>query len=305
MNRDGSVILPLWGLDNGQVSLPRPHEWHHGTLLFRVWWDDPAAVPLDPIHGFVAPYRLPYGRHNGSELDQYVYNHVNGQSQQSPFISTSLSLFWTLATAFKMSRSPQREGRTVKISIIRAISVKPDDMIIALHHLPEANGCSRIQQLRNFADQSQEVLIKHQIPMKAVIGTFSFTTFQSRDHDPFWVPEFPWLTFPFNDIPAKLYAEIWLGTFIKGEWGAQHAMMSLRLAARLLSARQESFVGVQEDVMTLAIYLYRWPSSRCAEVFRPKWNDSFRIMNECWTVLQEEAATQRKPAREPMTFCAF
>lgn len=249
------TLLPLWGW-NKQQGIPLPEEWSDQTLLFRVWFDGPESVQFDPEHGFVA--HNPYTSRSGTKNREIIYDHVDLKTQRSPYISTTLSLFWAMARAYAMTGSYSTKGKDIKISAIRASKLKTSKMFIALEHLPrESEDYPKAGKLELFADQSQEVLILNSIPANAVIATWSFQT------ELFKAPELPWIEH--FDEPGKTaawkYAENWASTFRDNRrfWDPNmHATRCLNLAIRLIDG-DTSRRSVCNHILNLAAYLYRWP----------------------------------------------
>jgi hypothetical protein len=299
MDRNGLLILPLWGLDDGRVHLPHPKRWHSETLLFRVWWDGPGVITFTPREGFV-PRNLSQQRPiNKKTLQELVYRHVNRETQQSPFVSTSLSLYWAFATAFKIFKANHAAGKAVKISIIRAYDIRSEMIHVALDYLPKSEN-PHLQKLRKWADHSQEVLIQAGIPACAVIGTYTvdFTLRTTIRADGLCAAkEHPWMTFDDGRISAKDYAERWLDAFSNYKSQGKHAMQCLRFSAQMLGKEMSETHG---DAATLANYLYRWPSSRCTRIYRPTLEASFEVISRRRQVaLKAEAEVRRPPDSAP------
>jgi hypothetical protein len=287
MDSNGSLILPLNGLDNGRIELPNTKSWHPGTFIFRVWWDGPTVVKQHPQAGFLAHDTRLRSFTSETELHEAVAAHVNNETLSSRLISTSLSLFWALAHAQKVRASGQTEGYDIKISIIKASELDPATIIVARHCLPQFYQDCDMSTLRTYADQSQEVLVYHQIPDNAILRTFIYRTYEyGSDHaygtELRWAKELPWLAFDdSSSMKAKDLARQWENVFTQSEnkrMRKMHGERCLRLALRLLKGYNDC--ELRDQVLALAIYLYRWPGSQtrapswdfCAELIRRRWN---------------------------------
>jgi hypothetical protein len=147
-----------------------------------------------------------------------------------------------------------------------------------------------MSMLRAFADQSQEVLVFHQIPKHAILRTFIYRTYVAESdyassNETRWAKELPWLAF--NDslsMKAKDLARQWADIFAQSgnkRMRRMHGERSLRLALRLLKGYNDR--ELRDEVLALAIYLYRWPRSQTSE---PSWGFCAELIRRRWDVLQ-------------------
>jgi hypothetical protein len=256
-------------------------------------------VKEHPQAGFIAHDNRTRSFFNDRGMREWVAIHVSGDTQDSPFISTTLSLFWALVLAHKIQHSDRAQGEPVYISIIKASMLDLQMMHLAYDDIPYTHRQYDVERLRRLADQSQEVLVLHQIPARAILSTFTFNTYDHEEGAYFsyrslrWTPKLPWLTFNDDDdgyesdysdysLTARDYAERWADTFTRMSVAQQrrHGARSLALAIELLGRGNWTYLS--EDVKALAIYLYRWPRSSNTS---PSWDYCSDLMERRWRAM--------------------
>jgi hypothetical protein len=326
--------LPLWGLDNQKNRLESPGQWPDDVFLFRVWYDGPSKVKLDPDNGFVA-HRPADSMPLDKELQSQVYHHVDHKglnTHTSSFISTTLSFPWALVNAKKIPGEEPTHGKPIKISIIQASALDRATMIIAFDHLPRRPPLllhkfefPNYEDNLRFANHSQEVLVFNRIPASAVLGTVEFQAHLQK------APELPWVTYDTTLIPRRYqkayphsvweYTEHWARTFrqnlLSGDLSLdKHASNSLDLALRLLNASVSTAARTsqtqtpgrtkpkeKDPVLNLAAYLFLWPFREqpaqskglpLPEVQTPSDEEVVQKLQECREKLKRRAGNVRR-----------
>jgi hypothetical protein len=258
--------LPLWGLENTPPQSILM--WADNPFLFRVWRKGISSVAFDQ-RGFVAHHfskEADYSksiddyrqRHDISPLDMTL--HVTRELDASPFVSTTLSLHWALANALQTRGSREAHGQDIYISAIRLSELKSEDLRVAFCEVLD------IGSARNWADQSQEVLVFGHIPAPAILCTIKLDDLLAALPD--------WFEPTTVDIlrpnrygrkpkraPCWDYAEEWASRFWNQdkETREQHAAQCVELAKGIVLPDVMSGFKTKDDVKLFALYLYRWP----------------------------------------------
>lgn len=294
------LSLPLWSLDRRQGRLLPFEQWPDDIFLFRNWFDDQRSVKLQPDLGFMAHKQNNPAR---EDVQSQVYHHVDLKTESSPYISTTLSFFWALARGYAMAGSSQTNGQPIKISIIQASLLDPTTMLTSLDHLPQYTSPKHpfVDQVRRFADHSQEILVLKHIPDYAVLGTLTFQSDLSN------LRELPWMDFTTTPLDEKFYAwqyaEKWARKF-RGCLDSEeldldtHAANCLDLALRFLNEVPvvTDSGALSECTLHLATYLYLWPFRKLPlqsrgqplpRIEMPTRQDALGRIRGCWRDVNE------------------
>ncbi|KAI0319892.1 hypothetical protein OF83DRAFT_716147 [Amylostereum chailletii] len=227
-------------------------------FLFRVQ-DDNSQAKHD-TNGFVAGGNIP----QDGNLTNAAIKHLdqNTRSSPSPFISLSFNLAWAIQDAHRRQHSDRAHPNT-RIAVVDGLALLHKvhaQLGVSIVDVAKANGakaCSRkrLQQLRDFADVAQEVLVLGKVPASAIIGVVPWEDVVRAS--PSWF-------FKENKIQG--------GSKIKG--GVRRRMNTVFVKARQdvvdAVAVEESvdfaavLLGMEDGDSTdtleeLAFYIYWWP----------------------------------------------
>jgi hypothetical protein len=279
--------LPLHSFGPGQREQPLQYWSDNGHYIFRMWRSNGERSNVPGPLGIVAPrfqraledeaalkstinaHREKILRHipntadchggssssRGTSTHRIMNEHVEDWRRKdqiakgTPFVSTSMSLFWVIANGIKSGTTD------IHISIIRVKDVDPRSLFIVSRHVAPGKAFT-------FSDQSQEVLVHGLIPRAALISTFPLADLLAVV--PLWVPEHQLSDDYYGgQVACKGYAVQWAEAFLKQtrDKRARHGHEMIWWAWDMLNFAQKEFGGWSDenDVFQLSLYLYRWP----------------------------------------------